>query len=954
METFLEKTARYIFDRFGDQASDACIVLPNRRAGLFLKRNISKLINKPIWSPAILSIEDFVYKLTGLQETDPLKLVFDLYAIYLEKEGAKAEPFTDFLRWGEVVLKDFNDIDLYLVNPEKLYNYLSESKAISIWNPDNKPLTNFEKSYLQFYRSLASYYFGLKEKLLTKKKAYQGLAYRILAESLREDISIASWSNILFVGFNALSVAEEEIIKELVNGEKAQIIWDSDPYYSENPLQEAGFFLRRHKATFRNRPFNWEHPHFKEGKKNIELVGTAMNTGQVKAAGSILKDIAESTPEKLDNTAVILNDESLLIPMLNSLPANIPGFNVTMGLSLNNTTLFQFIESIFDLNENAIKFRKNTSDALRVYHTDIITLLNHPYTAALFEIHQPYSPPYKILDRLKKTNQAFFAFRDVAQYLLAGENMNAPIKSIFIPFGDDVIRGLQQVREVLAGLKSCFTGEDETSTINSHDKLNLEYLFHYSVMFNKLEAYVKDYPFIRDFKTFRKLYRQLVRSVVIPFYGEPLKGVQVMGMLESRTLDFENVIMLSVNEDHLPSGSTTNSIIPFEIRRTFKLPTHRERNAVFAYHFYRLLQRAKNIYLLFTTEAGDFGGGEESRFIKQIRYELPRYNPEIKIREQILTFPDALKSSEPPISIEKTQDLIQRLEMLAVSGLSASALNSFRRCSLQFYFRYVMGISETDELEETIEASTLGTVVHEVLQKIYEPYTDSEISPENISINPEKISKLTQASFAKNYPGGDIEYGKNLLIVKVAESYISNFLLKEVSYVKALETSGDKLSILELEKKRLLDYSFILDGSKKQVRLKGFIDRVDKSGNTIRIIDYKTGRVESRELKLTDWDQLVSESRYDKVFQVLFYKLLYAGLNGQEIKELEAGIISLRNLSEGFLKVRLPDDGNNVMANFNSVLDAIFSNLFDETAPFIQTENADDCVYCPFKSVCNR
>ncbi|MCF8379195.1 MAG: PD-(D/E)XK nuclease family protein [Bacteroidales bacterium] len=947
METFLGKTAQYIIDHYSHNMGQTCVVLPNRRAGLFLKRNLSLLIDKPIWAPEVLSIEDFVFHLTELEECQHIKLVFDFYKVYLEMAGEKAEAFTEYLRWAEVVLKDFNDIDLYLVEPKEIYTYLSDSKAISLWNPDNKPLSDFEKNYLQFYRSLESLYFALKRKLLSQNQAYQGLAYRLLAEkNKKSDVSLP-WNNLIFAGFNALSGAEEDIIKGLVNTNRARILWDSDPYYTENNLQEAGVFLRKHKQTFTHAEFLWEEAHLLKNPKNIEIVGTAMNIGQVKVAGDILHKIADQNPSDLDHTAIILNDESLLEPMLNSLPSRVDGFNITMGLSLQNNPLYQFLESILSTNENAVRFRKTGSTPLKLYYNDLIGILSHPYSVILFDHFLPGLKPESVLYRLKQSNKAFLSFADLSDYFGWPGELPLPLKAVFNPFAEDIMQGLQQIREILAGLKLALTADVDKVGSGMENKLGMEYLFHFSKMINKLEQFILDFDYIRDLKTFRRFYLQLLRSEIIPFYGQPLKGVQLMGMLESRTLDFKNVIMLSVNEDHLPAGSTDNSILTFEIKRTFKLPTHRDRNAVFAYHFYRLLQRAENVYLIHTSEAGDFGGGEVSRFVRQIEYELPKYNPTIMINSRILHLDEDKANLVKEIKVEKNQDILNRLDSIAKRGFSASALNAYRRCSLQFYFRYIMGISEADEVEETIEASTLGTVVHEVLQNIYQPFINSQIQHENLAISADSIRQEIKKSFAKNYSGGDIEFGKNLLMAKVAESYVLNFIRKER---KDLMATTQNLYIERLEKELTIDFQFELNGSNKQVLLRGVIDRIDRLTKVNRIIDYKTGKVEAKELKLSDWDLLLTETRYDKVFQLLFYKLLYDWPSVEKNNTI-AGIISMRNISGGFLEVVFPDDG---MIKFRNIVNQLLSAIFDDSIPFLQTEKTEDCQYCSFKGVCNR
>ena len=952
MQTFLDKIARYLMEHHPENLQDVCIVLPNRRAGLFLKQNISTLIKKPILSPGILSIEDFVYTVSGFNEIDPIHLLFDFYEIYKITEGQKAEEFAEFLRWADAALRDFNDLDLYMIDPDELFGHLSESKAIALWNPDGKPLTEFEKGYLQLYNSLAGYYKKLRDKLVNKGQVYQGLAYRILAENCRAEIPEIPWKFILFVGFNALSKSEEELFKAFINEGKAEIFWDADSYYFENPEQEAGYFLRKNRQLFKDNQFRWVHDFYKADAKRITSIGVAMNTGQVKAAGALLKEIM-SDKSTINNTALILNDESLLIPLLNSLPDSIAEFNVTMGLNIKNTALFRLIAAIFRLNDNALNFQKNNTTPFKVYYQDIVRILDHVYISRLFSDVYDGKQFLQIKDFFTNSNQAFFSVDEIENYIHSSEKVPAILGNLIIPFGHDVKSGIMRIIVMLKELKDYFSASQEYDKNDFILKLNLEYLFHFTRLFNQLESYISSYPYLQDFKTFRKLFNQVSRSVSIPFYGEPLKGIQIMGMLESRTLDFENLILLSVNEDFLPASSASNSMIPFDIRRNFKLPTHRERNAVFSYHFYRLLQRAKNVYILHTTEAGDLGGGEASRFLKQIQYELPKFNPSITIEEKIVTFPVDQKHIPEPIVIQKSQEIISRLDELAIKGFSASGLNTYRNCSLQFYFNYVAGIKETDEVEETIEASTLGTVVHDVLQKIYTPFKSKILKDIDFSIGKDEISQLVDESFMSKYPGGEINRGKNHLIVKVAESFVENFLDKEKRDIKGFNESGIEFRIVELEKWIETEFSFNHDGEIKNVKLKGIVDRIDQLNDTIRIIDYKTGRVEKRDLKFTDWEELIDNSNLAKVFQVLFYDLLYSSTQ-DTLKNTEAGIISLRSLKQGFIDVTFPNETTNPREHFEEALRQIFSSIYDASIPFEQTREIDNCKYCPFKSVCNR
>jgi len=946
MQTFLEKTATYLLNSFPEGLGDVCVVLPNRRASLFLKRDLSRMIDKPIWSPEVLSIEDFVFKLAGFQRIEQVYLLFELYEIYTQTEKNGATGFDEFLGWGNVILNDFNDLDLYLADPQLVFNYLNDVKAMTLWNPEGKSLTPFQLNYLRFFNSLAELYAVLSERLVNSGRVYQGLAYRKLAEFIDAGSVTLPWEKIVFAGFNALTPAEEKIITHFESTGKATVLWDADRYYIDDPMQEAGTFLRKVYQK-KQEDFKWITNDLKEDTKDIHLIGVPLMVGQVKAAGDILRKLV-AAGKNINSTAVILNDESLLFPLLNSLPDEIKEFNVTMGLPLKSTALYKLIDSLLTLQENEQKFAATRHHGKNLYYTDVLKILEHPYLRDLIMESAENDP----VQMIRSSNKAFFSPDEVAAIDFGGNKaLEEIITLIFSPLHDNVAEMVAMMKKLLAVLKEHFQAKAANENAGNH-KLELENVFHFALVFNKLDEMIRATGFIEGLKTFRFVFKEIVQSVTLPFYGEPLRGIQVMGMLESRTLDFENVIMLSVNEDLIPSGGSTNSFIPFEVRKTFSLPVVHDRNAVYAYHFYRLLQRSKNVYLLYNTEAGQLGGREKSRFISQMQYELRQYNQKINITEDILSVNIPESKPEPAIDIPKTPDILLRLEQLAATGFSASSLNVYRNCSLQFYFRYVMGIDEVEEVEETIEAATLGKVIHSVLQNLYTPVGNKILTAGEITLMRKQLPALIKNAFTENYPDGEIRFGKNLLIVKVAESYLNGFLDSELKLLAQLEKENKDLQVGEMEKRISTGFT---SQSGKEIFLKGFIDRIDRVGDTLRIIDYKTGKVEQRELLLANWETLLESHEFAKGFQLMFYNYLYKREFPEERALIASGIISFRNLKAGFLPVGFPEEpGTEWISSFEGVLQKLFSEIYNPEISFSKTEDTDRCVYCPFKTVCGR
>lgn len=954
MQTFIDKTAEYLLSRFTNGLENVCIVFPNRRAGLFLKDSISLKISNPIWLPSMLAVEDFVFKLSGCKTIDPVRLRFDLYQVFLDIEKENPQPFYEFLNWADVLLKDFNDADMDLAEIDKLFGYLSEAKAMSLWNPDGSSLTGFQLRYLRFYSSLSLYYFQLKDRLIAKNQLYQGLAYRVLAEKMHKEKFELPWDYIVFAGFNALSNAEELIVRSFTERGIAEMLWDSDSYYVDDRNQEAGYFLRKNLISSNTGEAKWKGNYFMDVPKAIEIIGVPQNVAQVKLCGQLLTDLIKEggNPQK---TAVILNDETLLIPLLNSLPPEIIDFNVTMGIPLKSTPLFGLINHLFSLNENALNFSAGSSD-MKFFHADFISFAEHHYFRELITSIAGIGNRTLFSEWISQNNKAFITYKEISDLISKTTTKDdvTELTGILRPWGTNVNLAIQSTTRLLLLLKEFYSGENHP--VNEFQrKLELEYIFHFLSVLQNLDELVKSFNNIPDLRTLKMVFYQMIRSVTLPFYGEPLKGLQIMGMLESRSLDFDNLIMLSVNDDYIPSGKIANSFIPHEIKQYFQLSSFRERNAVFAYHFYRLIQRAKRVYLLYNTEPEGLSGGDKSRFLLQLQHELKLKSPQSQISERLIELP-AVEVADDSISIAKSKFVMDRLYKLAQKGFSASSLNSYRRCSLQFYYRYIAEIADNQDIEEAMAESTLGSVVHEVLNQLYKPYKGKAISVQNVKDMLIEVETFLKYALAKHFAGGEIRYGKNLLLVKVAQSLIMNFLKKEIEILKKTENGGSGLFIIDLEKK--FDRQFILVKEPHEISIKqiGYFDRIDIFDGIIRIIDYKTGRVEQKDLKFTNWEDLFDDSRLDKCFQLLFYLYLYIGNYPDNADKVQVNILSLRNLSAGPLCLNPPENVSNteIMQNMNVVLNSLFSNLLDPQMTFTKTDKTEDCLYCSFKTICNR
>jgi len=965
MQSFLEKTVDYLHAKYGDDVSELCIVLPNRRAGLFLKTHFSKKLKKTFWSPEILATEDFVSLLAEVEVADSTTLLFELYESVKQVGKRDIETFDEFSKWGQILLSDLNEIDRYLVDHKQLFGNLKDIKELETWSLNSEEtLTDFQKQYLEFWKLLGEYYQNFSQRLLSQHQAYQGLAYRIVADNVEERVGKHPWKKIIFAGFNALNKAEEEIIAKLLNADKAEIIWDTDSYYINNINQEAGRFIRKYKQSGKfskllpsdkessDRNLTIEETLLSTEKKSITVIGAAKNVAQAKVAGSLIEEIKKTDP-LLQATAIVLADENLLFPVLHSLPENLKDINVTMGYPLKNTPVAGYFDLVFAMHENGLKLAQGKAN-YSFYHTDVVKLLSHAYTAsALFTVSKEYTLR-NVLQAIQQRNIVFVGLK-MLESIFAEFNCEKEfevLKGIFKHWQTPP-DAIECVHYLIETLKNGIILQQDKNDENKAS-LELEYLFAFTKIIKRIQVLMEQYPeSVGDLKTLRSIVNQIVRSSTLPFYGEPLMGLQVMGMLETRTLDFENVILLSCNEDILPSGKSVNSFVPFELKRVFGLPTYGDKDSIFSYHFYRLLQRATNIHLLYNTESDALGSGEKSRFLTQLLYELPKVNPNVTIKEQLVSIPIINNGAENEISIEKSALILEKLKEKAESGFSPSLLNIYRNCSLQFYFHAIAKLREADEVEETIGADTLGNVIHETLESFYKPLVGKKIQVADIAEMKKKVESTTLAFFKEKYSETEVSYGKNLLTFKVALKFINNFLDAEIINIQKAEKEGTPIIIKALEQ----ELESTISVGANAIKIKGKADRIDTMGSTTRIVDYKTGLADNKELKLEDWAELRTNSGLAKSFQLLTYAWLYQKENPTIKENIVSGIVTFRELSAGLKTVKVNDSSNlnvEVLADFEKQLQVMLSEIFDRKLRFSQTKEVDNCEYCAFKGICNR
>jgi hypothetical protein len=912
--TFLDKIAQVIISDYSNNLTNAVIVLPNKRAKIFLIEALKKQVQNNILSPEIISIEDFIQDVSGIRTIDPIELVFEFYEVYLSITDIKQQQsFELFANWAKMLLQDFNEIDRYLLNANHVLSYLKDIEDIKKWGIEVENKTKLLENYIDFWKLLPNYYHTLYAHLLKSGIGYQGLIYREAVNNLNSFSKTVTNKKYVFAGFNALNAAEEKIVQHLIAADQAKIYWDVDQTFLNDPYHDAGLFVRRFKENwkhYKSNPFEWIVNDF-SGPKTIQVIGTPKTIGQAKITGSIIDKIIEDNPNTtLDKVAVVLGDENMLVPLLYSLPATVGALNITMGYSSKNNPAQILVAKLFKMHTNALA--RNTKSYV-FYYKDVLDILTHPLV-------EPYAKTSALVNTINQYNYTFITHQKLMDL---NPNPSDLFLLLFGKWEEGSLKVLASLSQLLQTIKANLSNDSED------EKITKAFVFSIFKVINKLINYYSKHNHIDKIDTLHAIYKQVIDLAEVSFEGEPLNGLQIMGVLESRVLDFETVIITSMNEGKLPAGKSQNSFIPYDVKRELGLPTFKEKDAIYTYHFYHLLQRAKNIYLLYNTESEGLDAGERSRFITQL--EVEKQDKHIfthEIYNAILP-----EKAYQPMVISKSESVMERLKEIAEKGFSPSSLTTYIRNPIQFYFQNILRIQEVEEVEENVALNTLGTIIHETLKALYEPFIGKFISETDVLNCFKQIDSEVLKQFKVVYKEGEIKKGRNLLAFEVAKRNVFNFLKVELECVK----NGDAIKILALEEK--YTETLIHPDLPFPVKIGGSVDRIEERNGIIRIIDYKTGKVDKGDIILTTWSGLTEDISNDKIIQVLAYAFMYEKLAlGQP---MEAGIISFKNLKSGFMPFTFKEGKDiNTTINKDTIKEylkqivVLLLEILDENIPF--------------------
>lgn len=959
MESFLKLVAADLYKHTEGNLAHTAVVFPNKRAGLFFNEYLAQESESPIWSPAYVSISELFRSLSPWEVGDPVKLVCELYKIF-RRETQSTETLDDFYFWGEMLISDFDDADKNKVDTDKLFSNLQDLRNIMddytfiddeqeeairqfFQNFSIERRTALKERFISLWDVLGNIYKGFRESLASQNIAYEGMMYRHVIEHL--DVDKLPYEKYVFVGFNVLNKVEHTLFTQLKDVGKAVFYWDYDEFYMKENRQavthEAGEFIRRNLRDFPS-PLSGELFKNLSKPKEVHYIASSTENAQARYLPQWIRNNL-TTPEK--ETAVVLCNEALLQPVLHSLPAEVKHVNITMGFPLSQTPVYSFLIALLELHTHGFNFKSG-----RYTFQSVVTLLKHPYTRQL-------TGQAELLEKELTRNNRF--------YPLPGElGKDEFLTRLFTPLSGNLnlcIRLSETLQQVAGIYQANTSGTEDTDAFN---QLYRESLFKAYTTINRFRTLIEEDELTVQSETFRRLLVKVLSATNIPFHGEPAIGMQVMGVLETRNLDFRHLVLLSVNEGQLPKSGGDSSFIPYNLRKAFGMTTIEHKIAVYAYYFYRLLQRAERITLMYNTSSDGLNRGEWSRFMLQFLIEWPH-----PITRQFLEAGQSPQGTSP-ITVEKTSDVMRRMQSLfdvranPKAKFSPSALNYYLDCPLKFYYRYVAGLSAPDEVSAEIDSATFGSIFHYAAEHIYKDLTThgkviNKEALETLLRNEVKLQDYVDTAFKKlffNVPQNEKpEYnGIQLINSAVIARYLKQLLQNDLRYAPFTFIAS------EMEVDEPIDIQTPKGVIKS--RIGGIIDRMDSKDGTLRIVDYKTGgdadtppHVES--LFIPD------KKRSNYVFQTFLYAAIMC--RKQPTMKIAPALLYIhRAATETYSPViqmgepRKPkeavEDFSKYEKEYRERLQGLLEEIFNPEKSFAQTEIIEKCTYCDFKALCKR
>ena len=971
MQPFLKKIAQTLYQKHGKELGEIEVVLPTRRACVYFRHYLAEVSQTILLAPDIMAMDDFIKRMANVEWQDPVTLLFELYRSFRQFDTSPENDLERFAPLGNAMLKDFSMIDKNITpkQAKELFEYLDELKAIDRWAEEQlgRPVEVKEGSSLQgyfnFWKHLTATFFHFREKLMQEGKAYSGLAYRLVFEHLEEYLANNEIKKVAFIGFNQMSRAEEHIIAKLIKIGKAETYWDADQYYLKNPHQEAGDFIRKYSKLWLPKPIQDIRNDFKELPRKINIVQVGNIVSQAKLAGDLLLNLLRKVKKEkgldqlknsINHTAILLPDESLLMAVLHALPLEEAKkelgidlaslINITMGVSIANTPLFGLIEAQFKMQERLVQ----QGNQQEVYYKDAFNILNNPLTQALLSSEELIDLQ-GFIQQSTENNLIYIPLQEL-------QERNPLYEKLFMPWQGKVQNAIQNFYHLIEHFSEQLP---ETASFNHAFFMHLYTTLHqienslYQQKFTASETDEKSTISLEvTLRTFKQFLFEALKNASVPFTGEPLSPIQIMGMLESRALDFEHIILLSCNEGTVPPGKLLDSILPFDLRRSYQLPTHKESDSSVAYVFYRMFQEAKELWLVHTDPTATEGRKEKSRFLRQVEQEFTPQNGFIntEIKQYLLSLNLPTQQTEGD-EITKDSYVLSLVKERFKKGLSPSAINTYIKNPLLFFQRSVLKLQEPQIIEEDLASNTFGTLVHETLDQLFQDQIGSQVSAsfiQKVLDEPKEMRQLMAEIAQKEFGGLIIDQGKNFILMKVAERLVRNFLVQQIE-----KEAGYQL----IDQENFLGHTFYItlpNQEKIPFRIAGKADRIDliqEGGRKIlRVVDYKTGSFTSTGLKASSIDELLRSPEKGKIIQLMLYKYLLIKAIEQgklrnlpkdfsfETYEIQSGFFFFKQLEEGFVQYKLDAEKNLDISDFCSLAEKFLSDwaidVLDDTKPF--------------------
>jgi len=910
--TFLQKFAREIHQKYPERVDDVCFVFPSKRSGLFFKKELAKLRKGAFWAPEILTIETFIEELSGLKIIDPLEQIFQLYEVH---RRAKIQPqlqFDKFIDVAKIILADFNDIDMALADADDLFSNVKDYVELEHWDPSKADQSSLTQKYLEAFQNLPRYYNVYQSQLLDARKAYQGLVYRYLKKQIeanqldRIHRVTQQWNSIYVAGLNALTPAEKWLMDWFALEGKLEVYFEVEKQMLEDPDQESGKFIRQFIRE-KKEPVKWSLDWLTGAQKDIHTYAVNGNLALARTVGKLFRDHKELSTG--NETAIILADENLLMPVLESLPPQIGEVNVTLGFPLGLTSFMSLTEQLFSMH----KLGRNQWGTYQFYFKDVLKVISHPVLVSIYGKQNEFE---KLHQTLVEENKVWIDADFIINWVSENGSFSG-LKEAFNNWKNTPLKSISYLNEII----DQFQFRVEKKQVK--DDVLLEQMYFFKTSIQKFEKYISQFGTQMNLDAIQRVFKQVVSPLQVPFSGEPLAGIQIMGLLETRLLSFKNIVFVSVNEGIIPSKGGYQSFLPFALRNGFGIQTHQDRESLFAYHFYRVTSQAQNIHLLYDTTTEGVGSSEKSRFVRQIEQEWPERSDHIKFKNHIGIFEN--ESVQVDSRIEKSDQVIRNIKYyLTQKGLSPSALNNYMESPLDFYYKNVLGIQEPHMIAEDVEHNVFGTIVHACLEEFYTPFEKQVLKAPKLKEAFNQVDQIIHQEFTKEIPV--YKSGKHYLSFHAVRNYVRRFIQLDMDFLEKHEYP------VMLDKNELaLHVVDQVDGM--YIRFKGFADRVERRNGVVHIIDYKTGNVEQRDLNISDIEDL--ETGYKPKFVQL---MMYAWLTSKQLKAdtIISGIYTLRATELKLLKAtinKVSEIRGPELDQFDSFLKSKISEMLDPNIP---------------------